>query len=224
MLKTFENMLQYLEGILKKGDPNDEKLRQVEAWCFAARQQVRDLYEGEENEQEKRTKKEEEKEVLDKNQSSESLNSHEASNNSPQAVNTSLAKTKYLTPEEMRRKVRQEFLDEIESKWLMIKYPSLMTQMTTPLSGAQYMSWLTRYPQSFIEQKLLSLEVAPSHYNRTNVPATINDWIKKDYEKLTLVQRQRWDNEVAAQRPQILQMINNNLKPKRNGKQTTINF
>lgn len=220
MIVTFEEMLQYLDSILAQKVNECEILNQVKAWCYAAHQHVNDaqqhvsdLYKGEENEQEKRTKKEEEKEVLDKRQSSGSFKAHEASN-----------KSWYMPPEEIRRKVNQDYLDMVEQKWLMPKYPSLMTQMPAPLSGAQYLSWLTHYPKSFVEQKLHALEVHPSHYDRISVSATINDWIKKDYQKMTLMQRQRWDGEVAAQRPQIQQVINNNLKPKRNGKQTTINF
>lgn len=220
MPMTFENMLQYLDSILAQKGSDGEIVSQVRAWCYAAhkhvsdtQQHVCDLYEGEENEQEKRTKKEKEKEVLDKGQPSGSFKAHEASN-----------KVKYMTPEEIRRKVNQDYLDRMEQKWLTPKYPSLMTQMPVPLSGAQYLSWLTHYPKSFVERKLQSLESHPSHYDRTSVPATINDWIKTDYKRMNLVQRQNWNTEVAAQRPQILQMINNNLKPKRNAKQTTINF
>lgn len=220
---TIEYMLQFLGELLRQGGTAEEKVRLVEAFYNAALKHVNDvqneLFVGKETEQEKRTKKEIEKEIPSTEQANCPLNACDPVNKS-----SAMQKLKRMTPQDIRRLVDPAFLDFMDQTELMPKFAGLMSNMTVPLSAAQYVSWLTRYPKGLIDMKLLSLEQHPTHYGRTNVPSTIMDWIKQDGVKMTSIQRTQWNDAFRQQQPMILEMINQHLKPKRNGKQTTIDF
>lgn len=223
---TIEYMLQFLGELLRQGGTAEEKVRLVEAFYNAALKHVNDLLDGttmsslgKETEQEKRTKKEIEKETSCQESALGSLKARE-----PAASSQTMSKLKFLTPKEIRTKVDPEFLLYLDQTELKPKYEGLMSNMVVPLSAAQYLSWLTRYPKGMIDSKLMSLEKHPTHYGKVNVAGTVNDWIRLDAVKMTSVERKRWNDAFRQQQPLILEMINQHLKPKRNGKQSTIDF
>lgn len=223
---TIEYMLQFLGELLRQGGPAEDKVRLVEAFYNAALKHVNALSDGtpmttpgKETEQEKRTKKEKDKENSCQESASGSLKARE-----PAASSPPMSKLTYLTPKEIRTKVDPNFLLYMDQTELKPKYEGLMSNMVVPLSAAQYLSWLTRYPKGLIDNKLMSLEKHPTHYGKVNVAGTINDWIRQDAVKMTSVERKQWNDAFRQQQPLILEMINQHLKPKRNAKQTTIDF